>query len=90
MRATTGMVIRIVAITTACSLINLISDKIHLYLNIKKAVWEKIFFHYPHALHALNRVMATGCAEIAPVLIHLLWLAAPQHSRPSTTAFRRG
>jgi len=71
MRATTGMVIRIVAITTACSLINLISDKIHLYLNIKKAVWEKIFFHYPHALHALNRVMATGCAEIALAWTHL-------------------
>jgi len=38
MRATTSMVIRIVAITTACSLINLISYKVHLYLNIKKAI----------------------------------------------------
>ena len=34
MRATTGLVIRVVAITTACSLINLISDKVRLSLNI--------------------------------------------------------
>jgi hypothetical protein len=44
--------------------------------------WRKIFFQYPDALRELNRVMATKCAEIAPVLIHLLWLAAPQHNNP--------
>jgi hypothetical protein len=73
------MVMRIVAITTACSLINLISEKMYLYLNIKRAVWENFIFHYPHALHALNRAracptlsgMATECAEIALARTHL-------------------
>ena len=36
----------------------------------KRAVGE-FFFKYPDALPALNQATATGCAEIAPVLIHL-------------------
>jgi hypothetical protein len=36
-----------------------------------KGLWGEIFFQYPDALHELNQVMATKCAEIALALVHL-------------------